>query len=67
MMEAIESPAALRRKADKCEHMADRISGDDDANTLRLMAAEYRGIANRLERAALRGVRVDAQTVTELA
>jgi hypothetical protein len=54
MTDAIESPAALRRKADKCENLAGQMSGGDAA-TLLQMAIEYREMAERLETATPTG------------
>jgi hypothetical protein len=46
----VDTPADLRLRADKCERLASQIPSEDDARTLRLMAAEYRDAADRLER-----------------
>ncbi len=49
MMATFEDPATLRRKAEKCERLADGIPSWADAERLRAMAAEYRDAAQRLE------------------
>jgi hypothetical protein len=52
MFAETRSPELLRRKADKWEELADRMPSDGDAETLRLMAAECRELADCLEQRA---------------
>ena len=62
MTDAIESPAALRQKAEKCERIAKAMPNEGDAATLFAMAEDYREMAARLERRAGREeLAIDAQ------
>jgi hypothetical protein len=53
MQDAIETPAALRRKAIKCDYLADHIPTPGDAALLRCIARECREAAERIEAAML--------------
>ena len=48
-MDAIETPTELRRRAAKCDFLADQIPTPGDIATLRHMASEYRELADRME------------------
>ena len=49
MADALEGPATLRRKAERCERLAEQCPRPRDAELLRKMAREYRRMADRQE------------------
>jgi hypothetical protein len=53
MHDVIKTPAALRRKATKCDYLADHIPTPGDAAVLRSIARECREAAERMEAAML--------------